>query len=395
MPLLKQKYRKRGGPNWVSSSMTLPAGGKDNTMAFASVQNSREIAKDYIGSIMYPGSNTGVKIPDFNLYPTVTAHTEREGTFSCSAAGNGGMLVRLHAGQGPGPAVGAGGAIDIQNPGTTTDLAFTYLAVDNVRANPAAFNASYGFCRLVSASLEVQFVGNDTQNSGRIVQGILVKNEYVAATYPSFNSILSSRDNMTASVEGGAYCRYRPVDESSFDFVELNDTSTANNQGAFIVAVNACGAGAPFRYKLSCNWECIIRSDAFDQPISNQAALSPSDPKAFDEAKSVMAAIPGANLLSNEKITKNDNNPAKATAEADNILSTILGGVANFAENYGGIPGLVAKGYKMAKSTGYFGGGKARSSNKVLRASGPGFAKRGIHKGSQTRSGIPTRAWKI
>jgi len=342
MPLGKQSYRKRGGPNWVSASMG-NMGKQVNAPGYNSLQETRQTASTYIGSIMYPGSNTGIKIPDFNLYPTVTAHTEREGTFSCSATGNGGMLVRLHAGRGPGNADGAGGAIDIQDPTTTSDAAFTYLALQNVRANPAAFAASYKYVRLVSASLEVQFVGNDNQNSGRIVQGVLVKDEYIAANFVSFNQILAARDNMTSNVEGGAYCRYRPVDESSFDFVDVASTAGAENQGAFIIAVNASGAGAPFRYKLSCNWECIIRSDQYDQPISDLAGQSPCDPKAMDEAKKTMGAIPGSNLLTGQIITKNDHNPEKATSEAGSLISSIAGSVADIAEVYGGVPGIAAK----------------------------------------------------
>lgn len=367
MVLVKQEYRKVGGPNYVSSSM-------QKKSEFGNIQ-SRQVAEDYIASIMYPGSGQGVKIPDFNLYPTVTAHTEQEGTFSCSAAGNGGMLVRLHAGTGPGPTSGGGGAITLQNPATTTDLAFTYLADTNVRSNPAAFAASYAFCRLVSASLEVQYVGNDNNNSGRIVQGILVKNEYLAATYVSFNSILQSRDNLCCAVTGGAFMRYRPVDESSFDFVDVTSTAAAENQGAFICAVNACGAGAPFRWKLSCNWECIIRSDAYDQPIANLAAMSPSDPQAFNQAKQTVGAIPAANLLTNDQITKNDNSGEKATSAASSLLDKVVGVATTVAESYGGVPALMAKGIKLLR-----GPSKISKRNFVLRTSAPKRSSRTSQK---------------
>jgi len=347
MPISKQKSRKVGGPGFYSKSLN----------QFGQLQQTaNETAKEYIGTILYPGSIQGVKIPDFNMYPTVTAHTEQEGTFSCSAAGNGGMLVRLHAGTGSAPTSGGGGSITIQDPATTTDLAFTYLAASNIRSNPAAFSGSYKFARLVSASLEVQYVGNDNNNQGRIVQGILVKDEYLFASFSSFNSILNSRDNLCCSVTGGAYMRYRPVDESSFDFVDIASTSATENQGVFIVAVNACGAGAPFRWKLSCNWECIIRSDAFDQPIANMAEIGNSNPQAFDASKASLKQVTAANMLKDSTISKNDNNPVAAKKEASTLLGYLGNQAYDFANAIGQGAGkdfhLVARQYLDAPSFG-------------------------------------------
>jgi len=325
MPMYNQKTRKIGAKNYYSSSKFVNE---------IQQQSSDKIAKDYLATLLYPGGVTGVKIPDFNLYPTVTAHTEVEGTYNCSAGGDSNFLVRLHPGRGAGAVAGAGGAINLPNTATTSAAAFTYAANTDLRAQPAAFAASYSKCRLVSASIEVEYIGNDSNNQGRMAGCVLTRSEYLLANFDSFNEILSARDSMSVPVTKGIFLRYRPLDELSFNFVNLDDT-TDTDPIDVIVASTGCAGGAlcPFRYKISANWECVIKSDQYDQPIANMAALSPTNPQAMDQVKTILPSIGNIESLPASTVNKNESSGGiKAEAEASSMIDK-LGAAWDYGSN--------------------------------------------------------------
>lgn len=349
MPVGSQATRKSGSRAYQSTSRL-------NSMAVGVDKSSDIVAAEYAATLLYPGGVTGVKIPDFSLYPTVTAHTENEATFTCSAAGDGGMLVRMSPGRGNGSVAGAGGSVQLQNPATTAGNAFTYNAALNVRTQPAAFAASYQMCRLVSASVEVDYIGNDNNNQGRLASAVLIREELNLSPtdFDSFAEVLTARDCQSNTVSTGIMCRYKPLDELSFNFCSLGDTFAYNEHFTVLIAVTGAANAAAFRYKIVANWECVTKSDQYDQPIGSMIDTSPSDPEAFNKVKSWLPGIPSMTNLSDKVIQQNEpGNARSAMAEASKslgpglmddvrgvVMDSLAGGIKGFA--LGGPKGALA-----------------------------------------------------
>lgn len=329
MPQYSASTRKSGPPRYVSSSLPAPKKGAYRFMS-KQVGNKRAIGSkestDYIASILKPGSKKCVRIPDYCLYPTATSHTEVEGTF----VGNGNnvcqLVVTLQAGGLGGD--GWGGQIYTSS-AASTDALFAYGAATAVRTQSTAYFNSYFSSRLVSASLEIQYIGNDNNNQGRLIGATLVKDEYLFVNFDTTNEILQARDQMSVAPQDGLFLRYRPIDESCFNFVKTNDSTTPPVCAFIVAATGIAGANAPFRYKLSCNWENIVRSDQYDQPIAGNQEVT-VDPN-FGNTKAVMPSIPSVQTLTVSTINSNDGDVAMAEAEAEDLLaqSSITDDIAN------------------------------------------------------------------
>lgn len=323
----KPKQRTVGGPRYNSASKASAPRKRGSGTGFGNYLSLKpavapKLAKSYLGTILWPGSISGCKIPDFNLYPTVTAHTETENTFATSASGDGGVVVRIQGGGQGGN--GWGGSYSQQNNTTTTAAAFTYYASQSLRSQSSAFFNSYLSARLVSASVECQYVGNDNNNQGRMATANLVRGEYVFANYASFASILQARDNLTSAITDGSFVRYRPLDEKSFEF-KLQDDATSPDDMSVLIAITGAAANAPFRFKIVCNWECIVKADTFDQPIANNISPSPSDPQAMNISKQAIQQIDTVQLLDSATVQKNGRDLISAKKDTDGLLSQIMG----------------------------------------------------------------------
>jgi len=153
---------------------------------------------------------------------------------------------------------------------------------------------------------------------------------------------------MAASTSNGIFLRYRPLDEKSFEFLKMDDDSS---DWPFVVVVAAVGvgAGAAFRWKLNANWECIVRSDQFDQPIANAAEPSPTDPKGMDMVKCAVPQVSAITTLTNKTINTNDHGGSQAAKKESIGVLDSIGAVVDYASS-------AASGYAMGGPAGALAG---------------------------------------
>jgi len=328
-----------GGAKQVVTSNTHRREMRAANLAHRMFTSGSDVATDYLSTLLYPGAVNGVKIPDFCLYDTTTAVTVREGTMQCSSAGSGQVRFRLSGGQGQGPVAGSGGYFNVSNPATTTDAAFAWQADQEIRANASSFNQNYYMSRLVSASVEFEFTGNDTSNQGRQASLYLVRNE---GSPVSFQNILDGRDNYVSNIKKGIFMRYRPVDPEDYKFLSMGD-----NTGTcwFIIAVSGASSAAPFRFKLVCNWECVIRTDTHDLTQSPPTPTV-SNPFALQAAETIMPHLPTSSGLTQMDIDTNEGDETGARSKTRTFMSRAMQTGEAVVTGYamGGIPGAAAAG---------------------------------------------------
>jgi len=237
----------------------------------------------YLLSLLYPPVSSA-KIPDPTTLPTYVATMTADETITCGTNGSGGIRLAL---------MSFGGASSttystcylLEDPATTTDAVITYLT-HSFFAGGTSFAASAIASRLVSASLEVEYMGSSLNDSGRIMGASLFSTRYIAEALPTSTSlILGCRDNVSVRNSEGLFLRWKPTDATCDDFAGA--VAVTNTLGGLLVHISGAASGSSYRARMVCNYECIPKSDTISY---TDATPSIVDHTSYDDARSTASS---------------------------------------------------------------------------------------------------------
>jgi hypothetical protein len=268
-------------------------------------------AKRYLTSLLFPETIKS-KVPDVCSISTSMVQVTYDGSIATNSSGIGGVKVTLAA-----HANGIG--IALEDGAATSDTAYAYLSPGTLPA-VASFNSAFSASRLVSASLQVEFVGTTLNDQGSIfLQSAVASAGFAESLAASNVAILSARDNARNSLRDGAYMRWKPLDDTADDF---HSSSTNISVGSFIVHVSGAVASSTImRLRLILNYEAIPSADTF---TFQTVEPSPSDPSAYIYVRDLITRVPSITTWwdAEEYVGSSSLGSKLATAS---ILSTIAG----------------------------------------------------------------------
>jgi len=235
----------------------------------------------YLETILDPFSIYGVKIPDFNMAPSVTFTTvdrfngTANATFCCGAFVQCGLFDGAYATNGAG----------------ATSLAYTWNAFVNLASAPTVTNQTFNGVRLVSAGLAASYEGTTLSDSGRFICGFVPRQTGLALP-PASMTEASSSAQVQALPMARKYAQavYFPQDPSSLLYQPPGATSGSTfgqqAQGYIFIMSDGMVAGQVIQYTLVCNWEATPQNSTLSWLSPTH---SPSDPLALSHASNVIS----------------------------------------------------------------------------------------------------------
>lgn len=221
-------------------------------------------ASRYLASVLAPCSGNA-RIPDMNTIPTSLMTLESEFSATVNSSGAVGVLCTL------GTASGACTYYQTES-STSTDAAFLYNS-----SSPIAIGVgNVGFCRLVSACVDVIYTGTSQNDSGYLTGAsfVAIASGGVTETVASNQGALSSsRVNKSVRTKDGISVFYRPGDSSSFDFAPFSLTTKL--YGLLQVHGSGLTPATVLRCKFRANYENIATVDSVD--YTTASVRSPVD----------------------------------------------------------------------------------------------------------------------
>jgi hypothetical protein len=278
----KKKAAKKKGGNAQKGQMAQKKGPSKPSSQQSKVGGTggdglSKVASNYLKSVLVPCSGNA-RIPDMNTIPTVLLTQTLEGNMVASAGGVIGLVADIK------PAAG----LNIENPATTTDAAFTYNAVIPF-PQAAVMVANFSFVRVVSACVDIQFTGATLSDSGLVVGW---SNSALAGGIvggpTTLTSAYATRVNVANRSKDGISIFYRPGDSSAFNFYASNAVTFYGVLGAHI---SGAAAAAPYYYKFTVNYECIPASDSISSAIPDSINPSPVDVQGHSKAVSLISQV--------------------------------------------------------------------------------------------------------
>lgn len=274
-------------------------------------------ANRYLASVLTPCAGNA-RVPDYNCMPTGLVTLKQELVLGVSAGGVGGIVTNLCTAP----------SYNTENLATTTDAVFAFNAT-TVMSGEVAFTASWQASRLVSACLDIEFLGTTLTDSG-LITGV---------TYGSFNgtaetqagsltNLLACRVSDSHRLSKGISVIYRPSDSTSLNFRQ-NGTFGAF-YGALQVHISGAQATATYRATITQNYECIPASDTLSNamPVGSLQS-SPVDPVGHAAAINTMSAVKP--IMSLERAENFTNSLSNLINTGRSVWST----VSNFANGVG------------------------------------------------------------
>lgn len=269
-------------------------------------------SKTYLASLLCADLDLGARPTDSDvLYPTCTFQQSYDGVAALTASGEGG--VKVIWGHRP--------TVATENSGTTAAAAFTYLAAGQLGGD-ATVTANFASCRLVSGSVQIEYLGATSNDTGRVMSCLTTEDE----TAPTATTTLvQARDYFEGRVINGVYSRYKPIDSRSF---AMTPTSAANDALSTTVCHISGGPNAgAYRIRATANFEGIQSTSLFN---IGSVSASPSDVLGFNQVRlSVMTSpthIPLANIagiVGSSMITK-VNHGLRTDADRINMTNRLL-----------------------------------------------------------------------
>lgn len=253
--------------------------------------NMSESATQYYSTVVAPCSGNA-RIPDFSCLPSFLMTLDDEITVSANAALVCGAVLSLKSLN----ATGANGPIYATEGSSSTDAAIILNTAVPFSAAPSATAVS-GRSRLVSACLDVTYIGSSLNDSGMLAGSSLWNSD---ATLNTLVSITSQRTSGTSRVNNGMSVTYRPGDSTSFDYIPV--FGTAFQYGTLVFHATGLTAGASFRVRVRMNYECLPSNDTSD--LSTSQVRSPVDPIGLAHAVSNLQAVkPIQTVVTQELVT--------------------------------------------------------------------------------------------
>lgn len=237
-------------------------------------------AAQYFATVLAPCSGN-TRIPDMSCIPSFLSTLEDEFTVTANANLCAGVAVTLRSINNA-----EYGSFYATEQAASTDGTFSYAgAITQTGAN--ALRSLVSASRLVSACLDVMYIGSDFNNSGLLYGASTWSSEPTLAATGSIFGLSAARAGLSCRVKEGIVLTYRPGDSSSFDYSALNSAKTF---GALIFHASGLTAGAAFRCKLRCNYESLPANDTSSASVS--AVSGPVDVVGFANAVSASQLVP-------------------------------------------------------------------------------------------------------
>jgi len=273
-------------------------------------------AGQYLRSVLQPCSGNA-RIPDYNCTPTALVTLQQFVVLGISGGGVGGLKFSLD------PYT----RYYSENLATTSDAAITYNAATGL-SGTSAFTTNYSFARLVSACLDIEFLGTTLTDSGLVIGVSLGAFNSSPEILPlTSDSCLSCRVVDSHRFANGMSVFFRPNDSSSFDFATPN-SGASNRWGALIIHISGAASTATYRAKMTMNWECMpLYGTVSNSMPQGSYSPSPVDPVGHAQAVNVISTVkPIMTLARAEKITSDLSNLATTGRGIWNYVSAIFSG---------------------------------------------------------------------
>lgn len=280
--------------------VTVPRTVKKSLMK--SLGGNSSAAAQYLKSILSPCVGAA-RIPDMSCIPSDTMSLLFESTFTTNATGNCGAIVNLL--NAPTFKVESSGSID---------SAFAFSSAGPFAAL-ATLTAQAQVNRIVSACIDVQYVGSSLNNQGQLVFASTLGFKQNETDYGSLGSIQNGRTNMTIPLRNGGSVFYRPYDASCFDYGTLSGTSSVGQLQFHVTGAQASTAVISVRIQVNVEY---IRINDTTQNSENLAIVA--DPQRLAEA--VVKANQVPSILSRETADK-AYNAFKSAANTFSVVSDI------------------------------------------------------------------------
>lgn len=213
---------------------------------------AKQVPGDYLRVILDPENNGPASIPDMTAWPTQLFTWTQEGLLSVNANNVTGLFVDFSSH----PQIAAGETAG------STDAAIVYNGgVDIDQWNQIV--ASYVMLRVISWSIRIDFIGNDTNNQGVIqaarILGLQDKNPIPSAV----GGFRNYHDSYFGPIKDGVYTTYRPVDESHYLY---GNTAVALGNdfqyGREMIHISGASTTASVAFTVTCHCEAVVKSSA-------------------------------------------------------------------------------------------------------------------------------------
>lgn len=275
------------------------------------------VASQYLATVLAPCAGNA-RIPDMSCIPSFLQTIEETFTVTANAANVGGVALLLTSLNG----TGSNCPSYILESSTSTDASFQYGTQQIIGPGVTAAGVT-GANRLVSACMDIMYIGSDLNNSGLLIGASFWASENFSGT---LSALSGCRVSETCRVARGMSLTYRPGDSSSFDYIDL---ATARIYGRLVFHASGLGSGAAFRVRVRLNFECLSRTDTYD--LSTALSRTPVDPAGLSKAVSMAQ----------------DFKPVQTMGVQDS-LTTHLRSAFEFGKTYG--PSLWSAARSIAKS---------------------------------------------
>lgn len=245
-----------------------------NGASVSGMTDMSQASCQYLATVLAPCAGNA-RIPDMSCLPSFLQTLDDEFTVVTNANGCAGIFLGLYNLN----ATASIGPNWVYENAASTDATFAYTT-NSTPTGVASATAAARASRLVSACLDITYIGSDLNNSG-LLSG--VSNWSFDPAPLSQSAVSSGRMSSSCRVKDGMSIIYRPGDSTSFDYQPTNVTKF---YGSLCFHASGLSTGASFRCRMRLNYESLPSTDTFD--LSTSEVRQPVDPVGM--ARAITAA---------------------------------------------------------------------------------------------------------
>lgn len=231
---------------------------QNNSNSRSSGKSSSSASSSYLRSVLAPCTGPA-RIPDISCIASDTIQLVADLTYSTNAAGYAGGYINLL----PNPQYLVEGS-------TTTDATFAFGAVNSF-PQAAIITSSALLCRVVSACIDISYIGSTMNNQGQLVFSSVLGFTQNETAFFSLDTMQNGRSNWTTPLKNGGSSFYRPFDNSCLEYKQPGSTNTVGILQFHVTGAQPSTAIANVRFTV--NLEFIRK---FDSGTGEVRSHSPS-----------------------------------------------------------------------------------------------------------------------
>jgi len=232
---------------------------------------------DYLYSLLHPlNLSVAPRIPDFNGHPVSSFTDQIETTIQIESAASAGQVHGFTV-------YFQNGSLFVITEATTSSSAnspYGATSVVTMGVGTDANIATYSMARLVSAGFQMEFLGNDSVNSGLVTVAYLSKPEMNAAGATVANalkttqtSLQNARNTWSGAYKNGLTARYVPMDPDDMIFGNLSTVAAMLHDTPISKAVQRCA----IQVHITANQQTNVRITA----VAHYEGLAKDDSQSY------------------------------------------------------------------------------------------------------------------